>query len=401
MLLVSILVYCTVFLTAVRLRKEIHDLKPNEVMAFISAYKQLPLDDLIRTHTEQATAAHGTPEFFPWHRAFILQMEDMLMDIDPTVTLPYWNWSLESELPHESAMFTDEYFGSTTQGCIQGGHFDNFILNYPNTHCISRSFDLEDKISAFTSDIVLREIIENSDVYDNFRVAIEAIPHGNVHVNIGGDMATMASAGDPLFYLHHAFVDKIWLEYQLKNGPLRYDQRVGTQSIQMDLNTVLEPFSKTVFDVMDVEKLDYEYVEPLYLMNLDEPEEVVMPTAPIVSLELPKVEDNIISSGDTLEELLSMPTKDLLNHDISGASVCTSSDTYLYTEEAWIRMPYPIQEHWLKHMNLSVVGARNFERVLQGRYEELNNDKVTKTRKDCIDRLEQKNMLLGLFRELE
>lgn len=33
--------------------------------------------------------AHGTPSFFPWHRLFLLELEEALMTMDPTVTLPY------------------------------------------------------------------------------------------------------------------------------------------------------------------------------------------------------------------------------------------------------------------------------------------------------------------------
>ncbi|MGE5347514.1 MAG: tyrosinase family protein, partial [Acidithiobacillales bacterium] len=31
---------------------------------------------------------------------------------------------------------------------------------------------------------------------------------------LGGDMATAASPTDPLFFLHHANIDRIWSEWQ-------------------------------------------------------------------------------------------------------------------------------------------------------------------------------------------
>ncbi|MGE3311386.1 MAG: tyrosinase family protein [Limisphaerales bacterium] len=37
---------------------------------------------------------HGWEEFLTWHRAYLYSFEQQLQDIDPTVTLPYWDWTL-------------------------------------------------------------------------------------------------------------------------------------------------------------------------------------------------------------------------------------------------------------------------------------------------------------------
>lgn len=38
--------------------------------------------------------------------------------------------------------------------------------------------------------------------------------HNDVHVAVGGDMQTAASPKDPLFWLHHCNVDRLWSKWQ-------------------------------------------------------------------------------------------------------------------------------------------------------------------------------------------
>jgi Common central domain of tyrosinase len=41
---------------------------------------------------------------------------------------------------------------------------------------------------------------------------LEAL-HGLVHNAVGGTMATASSPAEPLFWLHHAFVDRLWARW--------------------------------------------------------------------------------------------------------------------------------------------------------------------------------------------
>lgn len=41
--------------------------------------------------------------------------------------------------------------------------------------------------------------------------------HGGVHVYIGGDMSILnTAANDPLFFMHHAFIDYLWELFRVK-----------------------------------------------------------------------------------------------------------------------------------------------------------------------------------------
>ena len=52
-------------------------------------------------------------------------------------------------------------------------------------------------------------------------------PHDTVHVKIGGDMgSTRNSSFDPIFYLHHNYIDRQYAYYQalqdIRGTPIKY-----------------------------------------------------------------------------------------------------------------------------------------------------------------------------------
>ena len=57
----------------------------------------------------QATHVHGGPEFLPWHRELCNRFEQMIRDVDPDLSLHYWDWN---EDPHD--LFTADFMGSSS-----------------------------------------------------------------------------------------------------------------------------------------------------------------------------------------------------------------------------------------------------------------------------------------------
>uniref|UniRef100_A0A183BKG6 Tyrosinase_Cu-bd domain-containing protein n=1 Tax=Globodera pallida TaxID=36090 RepID=A0A183BKG6_GLOPA len=164
-------------------------------------------------------------------------MEIALRQVDPTIAIPYWDSSLEAQLPTpaDSHLFTKEFMGSTDeQGNLVYGHFANWktIDGNPNIRRrVGRDGKgfTEDEINWFLNQVQIDQIMTYSAPQPGVcAVRMEfrwmEITHGNVHLFVGGsfalpngtdeadgDMAEQTrSANDPIFFMHHSFVDYVW-----------------------------------------------------------------------------------------------------------------------------------------------------------------------------------------------
>jgi len=86
----------------VKVRKNIDALLPDELSRLRAAIAQMhTLDDYYQdersydywARIHASNCQHSWEEFLTWHRAYLYLFEKQLQDIDPTITLPYWNWS--------------------------------------------------------------------------------------------------------------------------------------------------------------------------------------------------------------------------------------------------------------------------------------------------------------------
>jgi len=90
--------------------------------------------------------------------------------------------------------------------------------------------------------------------YEAFSQSLEAKPfHNNVHMWVGGNMTDMQySPQDPLFWLHHANVDRIWDLWQW-NTNYTYPPTTSGADATMD------PWTLRDVDVMVTTSLFYYY----------------------------------------------------------------------------------------------------------------------------------------------
>ncbi|MEQ8604591.1 MAG: tyrosinase family protein [Marivibrio sp.] len=187
--------------------------------------------------------------FLPWHRAYLWHLEQALQDQMAGVALPWWDWTVQRDVP-------DAYAQPTLS---DGAHnpLHNFRARAPATadnpaidHVTTRAPGRNPRGRLATSQEIA-DLLKNEKDFAAFSDKLQDF-HDRVHVWVGGDMGTVATAAfDPIFYAHHCMIDRIWYLWQLEHGDPKFPQEL--------LDLPLQPFAKTVKDTFDVHDLGYEY----------------------------------------------------------------------------------------------------------------------------------------------
>ncbi|KAI0107424.1 Di-copper centre-containing protein [Hypoxylon sp. NC0597] len=181
-------------------------------------------EDLVSVHQQLTPNIHQRAVFLPWHRYYVSVFESLMREeCGFDRAMPWWDETLDAGKFAQSDIFTDAYFGplpaktSDGQGtCIESGTFANTTLHVgPGSgfqdHCLSRAVD-ESLTGTVTASFV--QDCNSRTSYDDMRGCQELGPHAYGHNGIGAVMAEVqASPGDPVFHLHHLFVDhsfRIW-----------------------------------------------------------------------------------------------------------------------------------------------------------------------------------------------
>ncbi|XP_061189957.1 uncharacterized protein LOC133197769 [Saccostrea echinata] len=211
-----------------RRRKEYRMLNDNERNRYHNAVRRLKesqngeseYDMIASIHTgDIEQTAHFGCHFAGFHREYLKMYEEALREIDPSVTLPYWDSTLDQYMDNsaDSLLFTAEFMGNGN-GEVTSGPAANWQTE---TGPLRRNIGVEgelylyEEIQNITTQTRLRDICGlTRDVQSN---GLE-FHHGDIHLWVGGNMAELnTAADDPLFWMHHANVDRIW-ELQRSNA---------------------------------------------------------------------------------------------------------------------------------------------------------------------------------------
>ena len=249
--------------------------------------------------------AHNHWFFLPWHRAYLIEFETVVREHIRQLggpadewALPYWNYSDHADdprrlglpLPLRGATLPDGVEVPGVQA-LDDGTFPNPLFN--PTRLGPDEPDPGDDTEWATATIALLRphyanqedtgfvsfgggVLEDPDnaalFHDSARELgqMDAQPHGSVHVHVHGTMALFETAGlDPVFWIHHCNVDRLWETYarELQHG-YPFQNGVGTGTVAQQSWTDRQfRFRRgdgstgtwSAPEVLDVESLGYGY----------------------------------------------------------------------------------------------------------------------------------------------
>jgi tyrosinase len=252
------------------------------------------------TPTSQSSrnAAHRGPVFLPWHRYFLIVLEQQLQRVlnNSNFGLPYWPWHIDGDKPMAQQP-TQPVWGANCMGGngspIVSGPFANpqaaankFLVRVDtdasgNLRRVSRGLGrrLASQIGTLPTTQDVKHALSLS-AYDEpdwnvastttFRNVVEgwsqppAGLHNRVHVWVGGDMLPGSSPNDPVFFLNHCNEDRIWAAWQGKHGKSTYSPPQSTPAALRGhrpddrLSSVFSspPRVKDMFDITNIYAYD-------------------------------------------------------------------------------------------------------------------------------------------------
>jgi tyrosinase len=217
---------------------------------------------------------HGNWYFLPWHRAYILTYERFIRQLmkNNDFALPFWDWTTNPTMP---AVFT---MPKTPDGKSN----PLFVNDQDFGQTWKRTWPAKKAMPAnVVGPAVLQEILGSAD-YEEFGTSrpkgqtnlnaswvlkrtgtqgtLEGTAHNLVHNNIGGWMPSALSPRDPIFFMHHCNIDRIWAVWNSlgnENSPesLWRDMTFTNNFINTDGTS----FSPKVSDLFVPETLGYTY----------------------------------------------------------------------------------------------------------------------------------------------
>ncbi|KAI1378958.1 Di-copper centre-containing protein [Hypoxylon crocopeplum] len=179
-------------------------------------------DELQYVHIIQTDYVHGVGAFLPFHRYFVTVHDHLLRtECNYTGPLPYWDEPTDVGNLNKSALFdVEEGFGGNgtgPDGCIADGPFVNLTLWFKedltlSEYCISRFINDRSFSSAAKENV---DMCLEKEKFTEVWECLEGRPHGAGHGGVSGTMVNpFLSPGDPIFYLHHGYLDKLWWDWQ-------------------------------------------------------------------------------------------------------------------------------------------------------------------------------------------
>ena len=192
-------------------------------------------------NTATRNAAHRGSAFLPWHREFILRFEQDLQDAmgDTNFGLPYWDWAADAALPDptnpdQAVVWRDDLMGGQGNPVTTGPFRQGEWTIVPSGSLVRQfggssapTLPTQDEVNAALQITTYDTPPWHRGSASSFRNQLEGwvsgpALHNRVHVWVGGSMLPGTSPNDPIFFLHHCNVDRLWALWQVCNPAVPY-----------------------------------------------------------------------------------------------------------------------------------------------------------------------------------
>jgi hypothetical protein len=213
---------------------------------------------------------NGSYSFLSWHRFFLFQFEKDLQALVPGVMLPYWDWT------DPAPIMTDTFLGpnGTVSSEVRKGYFARNAPGTPGnvtpkplwwpasltgwilpaafgdgSGALRRAIGPLGDLPTAND---LRETLAKA-TYPSFQNALESGAgltsfnqmHNGLHGWIGGAFGQMSdpsySPFDPIFYLHHCNIDRLWSMWQMDGHASEYPSTGGQENHRR--NDIMYPWT--------------------------------------------------------------------------------------------------------------------------------------------------------------
>ena len=202
---------------ALRVRKSAAQLtaSSDDVMAFGDAVRimkrrtdSLSWEAQNRIHATRAQ--HGNYRFLPWHRLQVAHLERIVGRLTghTRFAMPYWDWQMDRYLPSWVVDPASPLYERQRDPGVDRLDFNK--ARYARSGEVARVAD--DDFTAFCG-------------RPGAAGRVEAYGHNLIHMLVGGYMSSTATAArDPVFWLHHCNIDRVWATWHGKFGDAAYPQ---------------------------------------------------------------------------------------------------------------------------------------------------------------------------------
>ena len=171
---------------------------------------------------------HSSWYFLPWHRMYLYRFEQIVRSHMPAATaatwaLPYWNYSQVAAHRPLPPAFRQRKLPNGKPNPLYVSQRQTSPLNVNGgdpmpSVAVRTAAALAERVYSKASPGATSGFGGSKTKFSHsgsgFPGPLEQTPHGDVHVMVGGNGGFMASFGtaalDPIFWLHHCNLDRLW-----------------------------------------------------------------------------------------------------------------------------------------------------------------------------------------------